>query len=146
LALGRRAGYVRSFELPTRPSDPSRSTEVALRDDERRVLILVECWNTIGDLGAAARSTSRKVAEARELAVAAGGERPFAVRAVWVLRATALNRALVSRYPEVFGARLPGSSVGWVAALTAGAALPPNEPGLVWCDVGASRLFAWRRR
>ena len=146
LRLGRRASYARSFELSTRPSDPSRSTDVGLRDDERRVLILVECWNTIGDLGAAARSTSRKVAEARELAVAAGGERPFAVRAVWVVRATARNRALVGRYPEVFGARLPGSSVRWVAALTTGAALPPDEPGLVWCDVGATRLLAWRRR
>ena len=145
LRLGRRAGYGRAFEIPTRPADPTRSTDVGLRSDARRTLVLVECWNTIGDLGAAARSTSRKVAETEEQAVAAGGERPFAVRAVWVVRATARNRALVVRYPEVFAARFPGSSARWVAALTSGAE-PPAEPGLVWSDVGATRLFAWRRR
>ena len=145
LRLGRRAGYARGFEVPTRPADPRRSTDVGLRDDRRRMLILVECWNTIGDLGGAARSTSRKVAEAEELAVVAGGERPFTVRAVWVVRATARNRALVARYPEVFAARFPGSSARWVAALMAGTE-PPTQPGLVWCDVAATRLFAWRRR
>jgi hypothetical protein len=136
LRLGRRAGYARSFEVPTRPSDPR---------DERRTLVLVECWNTIGDLGAAARSSSRKVAEASELAVAVGGERPFTVRGVWVLRATVRNRALVARYPEVFAARFPGSSARWVAALNHGAE-PPGRPGVVWCDVPATRIFAWRRR
>ena len=146
LRLGRRAGYGRTFEVPTRSADPSRSTDVGLRDDRRRILILVECWNTIGDLGAAARSTNRKTAEAERLAVAAGGERPFAVRAVWVVRATARNRALVARYPEIFAARFPGSSARWLAALTTGAGPPPPEPGLVWCDVRATRLFAWRRR
>jgi transcriptional regulator with XRE-family HTH domain len=145
LRLGRRAGYGRAFEVSTRPADPSRSTDVGLRSDERRMLILVECWNTIGDLGAAARSTSHKTAEAEQLAVATGGERPFAVRAVWVVRATARNRALVARYPEVFAARFPGSSTRWVAALATGAE-PPRHPGLVWCDLPATRLFAWRRR
>jgi transcriptional regulator with XRE-family HTH domain len=145
LRLGRRAGYARSFELPSRPADPSRSTDVGLRDDRRRTMILGECWNTIGDLGAAARATSRMVAEAEELAVAVGGERPFTVRAVWVVRATARNRALIARYPEVFAARFPGSSARWVAALTTEAEAPA-EPGLVWCDGAATRLFAWRRR
>jgi hypothetical protein len=44
----------------------------------------------------------------------------------------------------VFDAKFPGSSLAWVRALT-GCADPPAEPGLVWCDVGATRLFAWRR-
>ena len=145
LRLGRRAGYARAFEVPTRPSDPSRSSDVGLRDDKRRILVLVECWNTIGDVGAAARSTDRKLAEAAGLAVVAGGERPFAVRGVWVVRATARSRALVTRYPEVFAARFPGSSAGWVAALTR-ATEPPVQPGLVWCDAVGTRLFAWRRR
>lgn len=145
LRLGRRAGYAASFELPTRPHDPSRSTDVGLRDDRRRVLILVECWNTIGDLGAAARASSRKLAEAEELAIAAGGERRFLARAVWVVRASARNRTLVARYPEVFAARFPGSSARWVAALVAGTEAPA-DPGLVWSDPRATRLFAWRRR
>ncbi len=74
---------------------------------------------------------------------AASDRSPFA--GVWVVRAAARNRALVARYPEVFAARFPGSSARWVAALTHGTE-PPPEPGLVWCDVGATRLFAWRRR
>jgi hypothetical protein len=145
LRLGRAAGYGRGFEVPTRPGDPTRSTDVGLRDDRRRALVLVECWNTIGDLGAAARATSRKLAETEALAVAQGGDRPFTVRGVWVVRATARNRALVARYPEVFAARFPGSSARWVVALTTGTP-PPSQPGLVWSDVGATRLFAWRRR
>jgi transcriptional regulator with XRE-family HTH domain len=145
LRLARSAGYARSFELPSRPADPARSTDVGLRDDRRRLMLLVECWNTIGDIGAAARSTSRKLVEAEELATAVGGERPFAVRGVWVVRATARNRALLARYPEIFTARFPGSSRRWAEALTSGAE-PPPEPAIVWCDMAATRIFAWRRR
>ena len=150
LRFGRRAGYHRSFELSTRPSDPSRSTDVGLRDDRARLLILVECWNTFGDLGAAVRSTNRKLAEAAELAIATGGERPHRVAGCWVVRDLPRNRQLVARYPELFASRFPGSSARWVRALTepAGAAGrhdPPAELGLVWCDARATRLYAWRR-
>lgn len=151
LRLGRQAGFGRTFELPTKPADPGRSADVGLRDDRRRLLELIECWNTISDVGAAARSSERKRAEAEQLAVAIapigpdGSARPYRLRGCWVVRATASNRALLGRYPEVFATRLPGSSAGWVRAL-AGGTEPPDEPGLVWCDVGATRLFAWRRR
>ncbi|HEX7472271.1 MAG TPA: helix-turn-helix domain-containing protein, partial [Candidatus Limnocylindrales bacterium] len=37
LRLGRAAGYRRGFEVPTRPSDPARSTDVGLRNDARRL-------------------------------------------------------------------------------------------------------------
>jgi hypothetical protein len=140
----------RTFELATRPADPVRSADVGLRDDRRRLLVLVECWNTIGDVGAAARSSERKRAEAERLAVAIGPLREdatlesYRVRGCWVVRATARNRALVARYPEVFATRFPGSSAGWVRALTA-ASEPPEQPGLVWCDVAPTRVFAWRR-
>lgn len=145
LRIGRAAGYHSLFELPTRPIDPSRSTDVCLRNDAKRRLLLIECWNTIMDIGAAARSTNRKLADAEDLAIAIGGEKPHLVAGCWVVRATARNVHLVRRYPEVFAARFPGSSEGWIRALTAGAA-PPREPALVWCDVKATRLFAWRRR
>lgn len=144
LRLGRAAGYGGAFELTVRASDSRRSIDVGLRDDRRRRLVIIECWNTIGDVGAAARSTSRKVAEAEDLAIAIGGEQPHAVSACWVVRATRRNRQLVSRYPEVFAARFPGSSMAWVRALTSGAE-PPRAPGLVWCDVRAERIFPWRR-
>jgi transcriptional regulator with XRE-family HTH domain len=144
IRLGRAAGYRASFEVPARPTDPGRSTDVGLRDDARRLLVLVECWNTIGDIGAAARSTSRKVAEAEAIAVAVGGDRPYRVASCWVVRASRRNRDLLGRYPGVFDARFPGSSRAWAAALTTGGR-PPTEPGLVWSDVGATALFPRRR-
>lgn len=145
LRMGRKAGYLGSFELSLRPSDPTRSSDVGLRDDRRRRLLLIECWNTIGDIGASARSTSRKVAEAEAFAIAVGGERPHRVASCWVVRATERNRRLLARYPEVFTARFPGSSLLWVRALEAGVD-PPDEPGLVWADVHGNGIFAWRSR
>ena len=144
LRLGRAAGLGRSFELAARAIEPWRSTDIGLRDDRRRRLWLIECWNSIGDIGAGARSTTRKVAEAEALAVAIGGERPYSVASCWVIRDTRRNRELVRRYPEVFAARFPGSSRRWVEALTSGAAAPA-EPGLVWCDRDVTRLLPWRR-
>jgi hypothetical protein len=101
--------------------------------------------NIIGDVGAAARASARKQAEAEAFAIAIGGGRPHAVATCWVVRSTARNRALAAHCPEVFASRFPGSSVAWVRALTEGTP-PPAEPGLVWCDVEATRLFPWRRR
>ena len=145
LRIGRTAGYKGLIELPTKPNEPWRSIDVALVDDTYRRLTVVECWNTIGDIGGAARSSTRKVAEAEDLANARWGERSHQVGLVWVVLATARNRALVARYPEVFASRFPGSSVGWARALTHGGR-PPTEPGLVWASVDATRVFAWRRR
>ena len=144
LRLGRAAGYRGLVELPTKPQDPWRSIDVALVDDPRRRMTVVECWNTFGDIGGAARSSARKAAEAEDLATARWGEAPHEVGLVWVVRATARNRALVARYPELFASRFPGSSARWVRALTTGEE-PPTDPGIVWADVNATRLFAWRR-
>jgi transcriptional regulator with XRE-family HTH domain len=154
MRVGRGAGFQRTFELPSRPANPSHSTDVGLRDDRTRRLLLVECWNTIGDVGAAVRSTNRKRVDAEGLAAAIGGGRttgpsgapgePYAVATVWVVRASRRNRALVARYPELFASRFTGSSGAWVQALTAGAT-PPSDLGLVWCDARCARLYAWRR-
>jgi hypothetical protein len=70
--------------------------------------------------------------------------RPYRVASVWVVRATGANRALVHRYPEVFANAFPGSSRGWVRALTSDAA-PPVDAGLVWSDPPNERIFEWRR-
>jgi transcriptional regulator with XRE-family HTH domain len=133
-----------TFELPIHGSDPARSVDVFVRDDARRRLIVEEAWNSFGDIGAGARSFDRKIAAASELAVALGGERPYAVHGLWVIRATARNRTIVARYPEVFGRRFPGSSRAWMRAITTGTDAPV-QPGLVWCDVAARRLLEWRR-
>ena len=69
-------------------------------------MAIVECWNTFGDLGASARSSDRKVAEARQLAVAVAREgRPFEIGLCWVVRDTRANRELIARYEHIFRAR-----------------------------------------
>jgi hypothetical protein len=114
LRLGRAAGYAPTLELATRPSEPWRSADVGLEDSARRRLILVECWNSIGDVGTAARSSDRKRAEAETQGACGGslGDRAGAVGVLWLVRSTARNRALVARYPEVFASRFAGSSAG----------------------------------
>lgn len=144
LRLGRAGGHTGSFELATRPAEPWRSADVGLASDVQRRLIEVECWNTIGDIGAAVRVSNRKRAELADLAVARWGPTGTA-GLVWVVRATARNRPLVERYPEVFRRAFPGSSRRWIDAITRGTA-PPDDPGLVWADVRGTRLFAWRQR
>jgi transcriptional regulator with XRE-family HTH domain len=73
LRTGRQAGFERIFELATRPANPNRSGDVGLRSDRLRWLVLVEAWNTFGDVGASVRSTDRKLAEAEDLATALWG-------------------------------------------------------------------------
>ncbi|MEO8469173.1 MAG: helix-turn-helix transcriptional regulator [Chloroflexota bacterium] len=144
LRLGRRAGYRATFELPTRPDNPRYSVDVGLRDDRRKRLVLVEAWNTIGNIGAAVRPTNRKIAEADAVAASLWGEGQHRIAGCWVVRATRANRELVARYPELFSVRFGGSSIGWVRALEAAGDLP-SAPGLIWADIRATRLYAWRR-
>lgn len=145
LRLSRDAGYKGRFELPTRPLDPSRSSDVVLVDRRQRRMVLIECWNSFGDLGAAARSSDRKLAEAAGLAAATGGDAgPLRVGLCWVVRASARNRQLIARYHHIFESRFPGPSASWARALSHGGPMP-DLPGLVWCDAGATRLVARRR-
>jgi transcriptional regulator with XRE-family HTH domain len=147
LKVGKAAGYSGGFELRTRAADPSRSIDVSLLSRERRRLVISECWNTFGDLGAAGRSSRQKLVSANESAVVlGGGGNPFDVGLCWVVRDTKRNRELVARYQNIFNALLPGSSVKWLRALTVPGAPMPDRPGLVWCDASASRLFARRSR
>lgn len=140
LRLARDHGVGRAFELAT----PSLgSIDVVLRDAHRRLLILIEIWNRLDDVGAARRATNRKVDELRRLEDAS--PEPYAIHVCWVVRATAANRALVARYPNVFETAFPGSSRDWTRTLTTGG-VPPLQPGLVWADLGATRLYEWRRR
>lgn len=138
LRLARATGRPGTFELPTRPTDPLRSTDVGIRDPGRRVRILAECWNTFGDIGAATRATHRKHAEA---AATWPDDR---IASVWVVRTSAANRSLIARYPHIIDASFPGSSRRWIRALVDGDE-PPMEPGLVWFDPATDRLTEWRR-
>lgn len=58
--LGRVAGYVAIPEMPAIRYGSWRSTDVALRSDTARRLVVVECWSSVGDVGAAYRGTDRK--------------------------------------------------------------------------------------
>lgn len=145
LRTARAAGFTRRFELPTRPSNPARSADAGLIHPRLRWLVLVECVNTIGNLGEAVRSSERKRADAEGLAMTLAGDdaTPYRSGVCWVLRDVARNRGLVRRYPEIFSARFPGSSVGWLRAISRGD-VPPDQPGMIWCDAAATRLFAMR--
>jgi hypothetical protein len=101
------------------------------------VRLLVECWNTFGDLGSAVRATRRKEQEA----AATWPEDRIAT--VWVVRATAANRALLGRFPHVVDAAFPGSSRAWLRTLTVGGP-PPTAPGIVYFDAGKERLVERR--
>jgi len=143
LRVGKNAGYGRTFELPTKPSDPSYSTDVGLRDDAQRRLVQVECWNRFGNINASIRSSDRKRSDGEAMAIAIGNGQTYSVHQVWVVRATRRNRELLARYPEIFATRFTGSSRAWVAALVRGSP-PPAAPGLVWANVGATRILEWR--
>jgi transcriptional regulator with XRE-family HTH domain len=143
LELGRATGRTGTFELPTRPADPWHSIDVCVVDPRHRVLIIQEAWNRFGDLGAATRSSNRKAAEAAALAAIVEDGPPYRVAMVWVVRATVTNRALIARYPQIFGSAFPGSSRLWVRAMELGTA-PPDRPGLVWLDPASGRLTEWR--
>ncbi len=141
LEIGRRNGRHGWFEQPSRPSDPSHSIDVFDIDPANACLLILEAWNRFGDLGAAARSSDRKVAETAERARRANG--PARVCLCWVVRDTAANRAIVRRCPQVLASRFRATSSRWVAALENGAQ-PPSEPGIVWFDPSRRRLRAMR--
>lgn len=143
LRLARSHGRLGLFELPTRSHDPSRSTDVGIRADATRTLILVEIWNRLDDLGRAARDSDRKLAEAAD--IARFRQPAYRVAACWLFVDTAANRALVRRYPEILRSRFPGSSSEWVRALADGAP-PPAAVGICWIDPRSGRLSALRLR
>jgi transcriptional regulator with XRE-family HTH domain len=146
LGFARRHGRRADFELPTRPSDPTRSIDVALLDDAARVLIVVEIWNRLDDLGRAARATSRKAAEAEGPAtIAARTGPPYRVAVCWLLVDTAANRRLVARYPEILQSRFPGSSFGWARCLC-DCLPPPDQSGIAWIDPRSGRIVPLRIR
>jgi transcriptional regulator with XRE-family HTH domain len=137
LEIGRRNRRQGSFELPTRPSDPTQSIDVCHVDAPSDCIVIQEAWNRIGDLGAAARSSVRKVAELERRGVM---ER---VAMCWVVRDSHANHEIIRRYPEIIAARFPGSSAEWVSALEHGTR-PPAKPGVVWFDPSRRRLRPMR--
>jgi transcriptional regulator with XRE-family HTH domain len=144
LSRARRHGRRADFELPTRSSNTALSIDVALRDDVARALIVVEIWNRLDDVGAAARATSRKAVEAEGPAMVAARTGPaYRVALCWLLVDTAANRRLVARYPEIIQSRFPGSSFGWARCLSDGLP-PPDAAGIAWIDQRSGRIVPLR--
>jgi transcriptional regulator with XRE-family HTH domain len=123
--LAKAGGWRVTFEAPDDARAPIGSTDLRL---ERERAVLVEIWNRVDDLGAAARSSDRKLARA-----------PARPGSFWLLVDTAANHAIVRRFPAILRARFPGSSRGWIRAITTDA-LPPSEPGIAWIDLRSGRL------
>lgn len=145
ISVAKAAGWEVQFEAESRAWGSNRSIDVRLMDRKNRRIVIVECWNTFGNLGDATRSSNRKVRDEQQHAVAIAGDgKAFTVGLMWVVRDTQRNRELIGRYPGIFDSRLPGSSTKWLAALTKCDPMPA-QPGLVWCDLGATRLLARRR-
>jgi transcriptional regulator with XRE-family HTH domain len=133
LRLASRAGWQGRFEAPSDPGAPRHSTDIELSAPDGR-LVLVEIWNRLDDLGAAVRSTDRKLAD-----IGHGRDGRDSVQACWLLVDTSANHEVVRRYPAILQARFGGSSAGWVSALTNGSTAP-TRPGVAWVDVRSGRL------
>lgn len=137
LRLTARGGWKGRFEAPSDPSAPRHSTDIESTSPDGRI-VLVEIWNRLDDLGAAVRSSDRKLAD-----LARRQPTPASVSSCWLLVDTSANHEVVRRYPSILQARFGGSSTGWVGALMTGSTAPAR-PGLAWIDVRSGRLRPMR--
>ena len=119
------------FELPTRPADPARSIDVAIRDEaDRDLIVVVEIWNRLDDVGSGG---SRHVAKGfggwrawrdRHLP---GTASPTASPCAGCSSIPSANRRLVQRYPEIMRSRFPGSSHGMGSLHLSEGSPPPDR-------------------
>jgi len=72
IRVGSVAGWEVTVEVPSRAWDSRRSIDVRLTNRRARRIVIVECWNTFGDLGAATRSSNEKIRDEEQRAVAIG--------------------------------------------------------------------------
>jgi transcriptional regulator with XRE-family HTH domain len=141
IELASRGGWLAQPELAIdEGAVTSRAIDVVLTRPHRREAVAVEVWDLLTDVGAAMRSLDGKVATlGRRLA-----NPPWAIRGLWVVRATLRNGGLVAEFRPVFHARFPASSAGWLRALADQTIAMSGQDGLCWTDVSGTRLFAWR--
>ena len=106
------AGYRPRVELPAVRHGTWRSSDVAAMRAADHSLLGIECWNTIGDLGAGFRSSDRKRHDLEELAGRTWCSATIASGIRWVIRATRANRELVGEVPDAHRVAVPGIFVG----------------------------------
>jgi transcriptional regulator with XRE-family HTH domain len=132
IRLSTTGGWRATFEAASNPADLRHVTDVLLTNTTRTT-VLVKIWNRVDDLGAAVRSSDRKLAEVSDRVRGP-------VLTCWVLVDTAANRAIVRRYPAVLRSRFRGSSAAWVRALMVAGGPVPSQAGIAWADVKSERL------
>ncbi len=139
LAVSAAGGWSGIPEASVDPGRWSRSIDVLLQRVARREAAVVEIWDLLLDGGEAMRGLESKVHALRER-LGPG----WSVQGLLVVRGTHRNRALVGELRELFAARYPASSAGWLRALTDPATPMPAAGGFAWTSVDGGRLVAAR--
>ncbi|MGH7125132.1 MAG: hypothetical protein ACREFI_12220 [Stellaceae bacterium] len=135
-------------ELAIDPASPrSRSIDVALVRAATHEAVVAEIWDWFDDVGAGFRSldAKRQTLIQRLEAESRGGD-PWTVRALYVVRDTRRNHALLAEARALFAARFPGSPQAWLKALTQPECRLPDGDGLLWSDRSGTILRASRLR
>lgn len=133
--------------MPEHPIDAdalrSRSIDVFLTRAPGSEAVVVEIWDWFADVGDAMRGLDGKTAAVtRMLEDRRAG--PWRVGGLWVVRGTRRNRMLVREVQDLFAAKFGGSPRAWLSALGRADTPMPALPGLVWTDVGGTRLIEVR--
>ena len=102
LRLAHSTGRPGTFELPTRPTTPRRRPTSGSAIHGTGPASSPSAGTHSATLG---RQCERRAAKSSEAAATWPEDR---VATVWVVRATAANRALVARYPHIVDAAFPG--------------------------------------
>ncbi len=133
--------------LPELAVDPdrrwSRSIDVALVRRATGEAVVAEIWNWFEDVGAALRGLDAKVAALRNRL---DPDVEWTVRALFVVRDTRRNRALISELRPLFLARFLADSGPWINTLTDPESRLPEGDGLLWTDRTGTRLKRSRLR
>ncbi len=116
-----------------------RSIDVLLVRRVRHEAAVAEVWDLLLDIGDAMRGLEAKVLATRERL--GPGWRVEGLLVVW---GTRRNRGLVRELRALFAARYPGSSRGWLLALSEPGARMPDGAGFAWTSSEGGRLVPAR--
>jgi transcriptional regulator with XRE-family HTH domain len=136
-------------ELIDREARTSRAVDVLLYRPLVRPLpdeyALAEVYDWFADVGAALRDWQRRLAALERYAIARMTDDTVPrVAGLWVVRATARNRALVRDHATLFHSRFGGSGRAWLEALGNAARPMPDAAAMVWVSVSGDRLYPAR--
>jgi transcriptional regulator with XRE-family HTH domain len=136
-------------ELIDRIAATSRAADVLLHRPQSRPAVdeycLAEVFDWLADLGGSLRDWQRRQDALERYAIARMRDDVLPrVSGVWLIRATARNRALAREHPLLLRSRFAGSGAAWLAALTRPDAPMPTAPALLWVSVDGARMYPAR--